>query len=288
MKLKFLLATITFSILTLSNCTNLNKTNATTSTKQVAKSLAPCSQRGNILWSNEFQNSNWMQLWGVNNTRSWGLGNTQVISDPSGQFSKVLRVVYPAGSASPEVSRSEGAPLGGAQFIANLGIYPQNSLCLSYNLRFSKDFNFVKGGKLPGLFGGTFNSGGNIPDGTNGFSTRFMWRRNGDGEVYAYLPTSDEYGTSLGRGKWRFTPGVWYRIEQEVILNNPGQNNGIVRVWLNGKQVFEQKNLLFRTTNTLQINGIFFSTFFGGSDSSWATPKDVNIDFTKFSVFSTK
>ncbi|WP_181449171.1 polysaccharide lyase [Nonomuraea aridisoli] len=43
-------------------------------------------------------------------------------------------------------------------------------------------------------------NGGRIPDGTNGLSTRFMWRANGAGEVYAYLPTSREHGTSLGRG----------------------------------------------------------------------------------------
>lgn len=237
------------------------------------------------LWSNGFQESNWQTLWGVQSQGSWGMQeNAQVISDPSRQFAKVLRVKYPAGSASPNASRQEGAPLGGAQFYSKLGMTPQDSLRLSYYARFSENFDFVKGGKLPGFFGGTAVSGGNTPDGTNGFSTRFMWRRNADGEVYAYLPTSTEYGTSIGRGNWRFKPGVWHHIEQEVILNQPGKADGKIRVWLGGQLVLDQGGLTFRTTDALKIEGIFFSTFFGGDDTSWATPKDVHIDFTNFKV----
>lgn len=237
-----------------------------------------------VLWSGNFDDANWKQQWQVSSQKDWGWENTTIVPDPSGRFSKVLRVAYPAGSASPEVSRSEGAPLGGCQFLANLGIQPIDKLRLSYFVRFSENFNFVKGGKLPGLFGGTANSGGGIPNGTDGFSTRYMWRRAGAGEVYAYLPTSKESGTSLGRGSWSFKPGVWYFLEQEVILNQPGEKNGRVRVWVDGVQVFEQTKLTFRTTSALKINGLFFSTFFGGSDDSWATPDAVYADFANFSV----
>lgn len=105
------------------------------------------------------------------------------------------------------------------------GLAPTNALHLRYYVRFSEGFDFVKGGKLPGLFGGA------IPDGTNGFSVRYMWRTNGDGEAYAHLPTSDLYGTENGRG-------------------------------------------------------IFFSTFFGGGDPTWATPRDVHADFAAFALAS--
>jgi hypothetical protein len=234
--------------------------------------------------SGKFENSNWMQLWGVRKAGQWGLKNTQVIKDPSSRFDKVLRVRYPAGSASPAVSRKNRLPLGGAQFYADLGISPKKSLRLSYYLRFSENFDFVKGGKLPGLFGGAGNSGGEIPNGSDGFSTRFMWRRKGGGEVYAYLPNSTEYGTSIGRGNWQFQRGKWHHLEQVLVLNQPNQNNGKVEVWLDGKQVLNQEKLTFRTTDKLKIEGIFFSTFFGGGDSSWATPKDVYIDFANFSI----
>lgn len=100
-----------------------------------------------------------------------------------------------------------------------------------------------------------------------------MWRRNGDGEVYVYLPTSSEYGPSIGRSNWQFKPGNWYHLEQEAVLNTPGQRNGRIRVGLDGRQVLDEGKLTFRNADTLKIDGIFFSTFFGGgNDPSWATP----------------
>ncbi|MDX2213727.1 MAG: hypothetical protein SFY66_10620 [Oculatellaceae cyanobacterium bins.114] len=55
-----------------------------------------------------------------------------------------------------------------------------------------------------------------------------MWRTGGQGEIYAYLPTSQDHGTSIDRGAWQFRPGVWHHIEQQVTLNEPGRNNGQV------------------------------------------------------------
>ncbi|MEL6384558.1 MAG: polysaccharide lyase [Cyanobacteria bacterium J06626_18] len=238
---------------------------------------------GTEFWADSFASPNWMDRWDVRSGKSWGFENMELISESQGQ-SSFLRVSYPAGSASPSVSRKERVPLGGAQFYADLSLPPQDELRLSYDVRFADNFDFVKGGKLPGLFGGEGASGGNIPDGTDGFSTRLMWRREGDGEVYAYLPTSEGYGTSIGRGSWQFEPDTWYRIEQEVVLNQPDQSDGQIRLWVNDELVVDQRDLQFRTTDSLQIDGVFFSTFFGGGDSSWATPNDVHIDFDNFSV----
>lgn len=269
-------------VLPLSGCTSL--TASSTATEE-ATEVAGGGDRTPTLWRGNLTDTASLETWGLQQRGRWGFENVAVIPDPNGQFERVLRVRYPAGSASPAVTRQTGAPLGGAQFYANLGLAPQNRLRLSYYLRFSENFDFVKGGKLPGLFGGEGASGGDNPDGTNGFSTRLMWRRQGDGEVYAYLPTArEEYGTSIGRGSWRFRPGVWHHIEQEVTLNRPGSANGRVRVWFDGTLVLNQGGLRFRTVDRLQINGLFFSTFFGGNDPSWATPQDVYIDFADFSV----
>lgn len=240
------------------------------------------------IWCDRFEAKEWMKHWGVRKRGEWGLKNTEVMADYSGRFPKVLRVRYPAGSASPTVSRKDQAALGGTQFFADLDMPPQDAVRLSYYVRFSKDFDFVKGGKLPGLFGGTVTDGREIPDGTNGFSTRYMWRKNGRGEVYSYLPSSREHGTSLGRGNWRFERETWHHLEQEVVLNQPGQRDGRIRVWVDGEKVLDQGGLTFRTTENLKIEGILFSTFFGGGDSSWATPKDVYADFADFSVFAVK
>lgn len=59
------------------------------------------------------------------------------------------------------------------------------SALLSYSLYIPPSFNFVQGGKLPGLRGGvqvTGCSGGSETDGVGCFSTRIMWRAGGVGE----------------------------------------------------------------------------------------------------------
>ncbi len=283
--LQYKLLAIQCLLLLLSSCSSPVSRNAASLPGSKVAAAAP---RNKAIASGKFENSNWLQLWGVRKAGQWGLNNTQVIKDSSGRFDKVLRVRYPAGSASPAVSRKHKLPLGGAQFYADLGISPKNSLRLSYYLRFSENFDFVKGGKLPGLFGGAGNSGGEIPNGSDGFSTRFMWRKNGAGEVYAYLPSSTEYGTSIGRGNWQFQRGKWHHLEQVIVLNQPNKKNGKIQVWLDGKQVLKQEKVSFRTTDKLKIEGIFFSTFFGGGDYSWATPKNVYVDFANFSISEAK
>ncbi|NEP62702.1 MAG: hypothetical protein F6K31_38250 [Symploca sp. SIO2G7] len=238
------------------------------------------------LWESDLSQPNWITDWEPRNEKSWGFDNFEVLSAVEGPFNHILRVHYPAGTASPSVSRQTDSPLGGAQFYGELFLPAQPRLRLSYYVRFAEGFDFVKGGKLPGLFGGAGASGGKIPNGTDGFSARLMWRKNGQGEVYAYLPTSEAYGTSIGRGSWQFQPGIWYRLEQEIKLNTPDQADGEIRLWVNDALVLEQQDMVFRTADSLQIDGIFFSTFFGGGDPSWATPQDTYIDFANFSVLA--
>ena len=240
---------------------------------------------GNTLWSDDFS-GNWKGDWDLQQRGQWGLENFKVQSDAKG--GNFLRVRYPKGSASPAVSRSNGVSLGGGEFKADLGVGPKDAMRLSYDVRFSDNFDFVRGGKLPGLFGGNAPSGGDNPNGRDGFSSRMMWRENGKGEVYAYLPTSRNYGTSIGKGKWSFNPGQWHNVQQEVILNDPGKSNGTIRVLFDDKLVHEEKNVLFRTTDSLKVDGLYFSSFFGGGDRSWSTPKDVHADFANFSVSEVK
>jgi hypothetical protein len=219
---------------------------------------------------------------------SYGLDRMTAIAEPGTPGGTAIRVTYPAGSSSQNSNRVSGSPSGGAQIYLPLKGGAVDSLWLSYAVRFEKDFDFVRGGKLPGLYGGKSTSGGRIPDGTNGLSTRLMWRSGGAGEVYAYLPTSVKWGSQLGLGNWTFVPDQWEQIEEYVRLNDVGQKNGQIIVYVNGKQVLNEDKLEFRTTEDLKIDGIFFSTFFGGSDPTWATPKDQYTDFADFRVSATK
>jgi hypothetical protein len=247
--------------------------------------VLPIAHPANILWSNSFESTIWTQAWQMLPEKDWGWANLARIEEPGGRFETFLRATYPSNSCSPASTTDYGTPQGGGQFLAIAGLSPTNALHLRYYVRFHTNFNFVKGGKLPGLFGGTNAfSGGAIPDGTNGFSTRYMWRTNGDGEAYAYLATSDSYGTEIGRGNWRFQPGDWHCLEQRVVLNTPGLDDGRLVVWVDGKMLVDERALRYRTTESLQIRGIFFSTFFGGGDPTWATPSDTHADFAAFAL----
>lgn len=235
-------------------------------------------------WNDNLASEDLMKAWQIEEKNRFGFENLSIIDDPSGRFKKVIRILYPKGSTVPSYARFSGNPIGGTGFLANLHIKPTDFLHIRYSVRFADNFNFVHGGKLPGLYGGTAISGGDAPNGANGFSTRFMWREQGVGEIYAYLPKNILYGISYGRGSFQFTPGKWYTLEQELKLNTPNKTDGRIKVWVNGKQVMDINNLKFRSVDSLKIQGIFFSTFFGGDDAYWATPNDTYADFANFAV----
>jgi hypothetical protein len=234
-----------------------------------------------VLWSDGFESDEWMENWNIKNEKKWGFPNHKILKENNGNNS-FLRIYFPEESYSPNGYHKNEAPLGGMQFVSDIGKF--DSIHLRYRIRFKEGFDFVKGGKLPGLSGGTANTGGKIPDGKDGFSSRIMWRRNGDGEVYNYLPSSETWGTSFGAASWKFKPGEWLILEIKIQLNEPGKNNGSTMVWINEQKVMEENNILFRTISDLKIDSILFSTFFGGNDSSWSTPVDTYIDFDDFAI----
>lgn len=213
----------------------------------------------------------------------WGTReNIEVLSpQQAGLNETALRIHYPAGTSSPSDNGK-----GGAGFFATIdGLSKSERSCLQYKVRFEPGFDFVKGGKLPGLYGGIAPSGGEEVTGDEGFSIRFMWREDGQGELYEYVIKDADYGKSVGRGAWTFPTGQWVTIEQEVILNDPGQKNGIARVWVDGAPVLEQQNIVYRTNDRVYADGLMFSTFFGGHGEEWRTPRDQVADFADFRFY---
>lgn len=69
-----------------------------------------------------------------------------------------LQIIYPKGSKNPGNS-----PQGGSEFYGQpLDLTKSRNVSMEYSVYFPHDFNFVKGGKLPGLYGGHKGcSGGN-------------------------------------------------------------------------------------------------------------------------------
>lgn len=216
-------------------------------------------------------------------TDAWGLDENTSIVGADSQYPAVIQVMFPEGSYSPA---ADDAPRGGAGFHVALPGRPKvESACLRYAVQFPAGFEWVKGGKLPGLYGGRPPSGGGDVQGDDGFSVRYMWREAGAGEAYAYIVNKpDDFGVSIGRGSWQFPAGTWTVLEQEIVLNDPSQANGTLRIWVDGRQVIEQNDIVYRTADSLTIDGLMFSTFFGGGDKSWATPMKQEIRFSDFEI----
>ncbi|KAL5522568.1 hypothetical protein ACEPAG_8585 [Sanghuangporus baumii] len=215
-------------------------------------------------------------------------------NDTSNSGSIVFSVTYDAGTYSHGT--------GGAQFYSTFGGEAGfEAMLVSYDIAFDSDFDWVKGGKLAGIRGGPkldSCSGGHQPTGSDCFSSRLMWRKDGDGEVYAYLPQqqslcdvegitcNSDYGFSLGRGKFKYTAGQWQTVAVYSKMNNsPTKSNGEIALYFNGEQVFSFNNLKFWTSDVVKAGGMYFSTFFGGSDQSWATPKTVHTYYRNFQMF---
>ncbi|KAL3894029.1 MAG: hypothetical protein SGCHY_005506 [Lobulomycetales sp.] len=199
---------------------------------------------------------------------------------------KVLRIQYSDDSLTP--GRKDLPRGGNAFYAAPLGhAYWQqsNAIEFCYDVFFQRDFDFNLGGKLPGLYGGSPSRCTNPPD---CFSTRLMWRRNGEGELYAYLDRNgqgDDYcnappyssctgghGDSLGRGSWTFQRERWETLCQVTKLNSPGQRDGSIQISVNGEVRIDMKGLFIRNPG-VGFGGIAFHTFFGGSPLHWASPR---------------
>lgn len=183
----------------------------------------------------------------------------------------------------------------------------------TYTVKFQEGFDWKLGGKLPGWYGGDSAEQAKHCSGHAGgpgcFSSRLMWRPDGVGEIYNYYwgskqayctdPGSYAVGTgqiichggsgdSLGRGSFKFEAGKPVTVTNTITLNtmngdtpNPDGKQSLV---VDGVKVIEANNLVMRHHEEGRIRGLFFSTFFGGSGGSWASPKKQEATFSDISV----
>lgn len=219
-----------------------------------------------------------------------------------------MKAHYPKGSYRPGAD-----PRGGMSFYApgpaSVNLSTATHATFAYSVWFPAGFDFVMGGKLPGFCefhrtdprlvitdkscsdGGENDtvamtcSGGSRN--TACFSARLMWRTNGAGEMYTYLPPANEtgfsengklcslpdsdcndtFGASIGRGNYTWTPGQWTTVAERVKLNDVGKANGELELFFNGTSVISVNGLVLRGTNQGRIRGLQMQTFFGGEES---------------------
>lgn len=207
-----------------------------------------------------YETSNW-----DNNLASHG-----TIEEVDGN--KYLSIFSPNGSYGTKTS--------GLQ--TEIKLKPGNEYYMSYDFMFDENFSFgseYRGGKLPGITAGNRCSG--ECDGKDGFAARFMWRRNGEGELYlCYLDQTSEYCDDfyfkdpVTNKRFQFKREQMYNIEEYVRLNTgPNNYDGQITVAIDGVTVLNVEDIRLVTNND-KIDTFYLSMFYGGSTEKWRASSD--------------
>ncbi len=178
---------------------------------------------------------------------------------------------------------------------------------LRYHVKLEDGWRFLERHvvKIPGL-AGTYNAGagGWRPDpeqGSVGWSARLLAGRGPEYPTNQWSPlsyvyhlnqendTGDHwpYDETEGRVDWNAAPRLqmnqWYRIEQRIKMNDPGHENGLTEVWINGEKdpdlcVYD---LAYTTHDTIGINRAWADIHYGGK---YRSPADNTLFLDNFHV----
>lgn len=232
-------------------------------------------------------------------TGGLGVGRTALAPNPDDATDPMLRCLI------------EGGTRGHIQFNKNLN-GNWNEVILEYKIRFEaadgSAMDFKRGGKLPGLAGGTGPTGGKSAADGLGFNTRFMWIEeslnspntrfseyiydmDGNGD-HLYLSTDNPEtarrsggGNQWNRGEPILQGNRWYTLKQHVRMNTPNVPDGMIMCWVDDKLALSMHNVRFRSTFDVGIDTFMFSTFFGGSNTTeWQASKDTYLMFKDFKI----
>ena len=236
------------------------------------------NSRGDIVFFEDFESSDWYTHW----NRSGVPQNCSLVTNPAFDSSRALRVFVAQGghygvSFSFDFT-SNSLPEPEEIYFRYYVYFPDNWRCDNHEV-----------GKLPG-FGGTYGLagwGGEPVNGDSGWSARMMNHDRGSlvkvGYYCYHADMTGTYGDHLG---WEIdslgylTRNQWHCIEAYVKMNTitggQGNNDGVLRGWVNGNLAYQNTGLRFRDTSWLKIEEVWFNIYVGGS---WTAPRDMELFF---------
>ena len=141
----------------------------------------------------------------------------------------------------------QGNENGSARIVARTSLKrPGKEFTLCYDVKFAKDFDFAKGGKLPGLGPEKPVTGGD-PMRSDGWSARLMWQK--EGGVISYIYHQDQpgkYGDSK-KANIKLETGKFHAITLQVTINSAGdQADGRVAIYIDGTKQIEHPAIRLR------------------------------------------
>lgn len=238
-----------------------------------------------VLLTTDFEDDAWKKDWDVNKPDTFTVVEGEAARGGKGRS---IRVEIPAGSC------------GGSSLIykfkKRIGREPEE-MYFRYYVKLDPSWaNAIDGGKMPGMSGtyGRAGWGGRAVDGKNGWSARggFM-KPTAESTTLSYYCYHADQKSNYG-DHWKFSPplkyGIWYCVEEYCKLNTPGkdggkgQNDGILRSWIDGQPAFEKTDIRFRDVDSLKIEEVWCNFYHGGTRP---TPKAMQL-FLDDLVISTK
>lgn len=160
--------------------------------------------------------------------------------------------------------------------------YVESELKFSSNFDWGVEGERYRGGKfLLGVTSGSVGVGSNPGDGN--FSVTTMWRGGGTMDAYIYHAGQ----TSNWPDKQIYTTiekGRWYKFGMQITLNDPGQSNGKVQIWIDDVLTYDRQDFRF----TDQADVLFkptFGNFFGGDSDSWRSRTNGDIQYKDISIY---
>ncbi|WP_247001179.1 polysaccharide lyase [Halosolutus gelatinilyticus] len=146
---------------------------------------------------------------------------------------------------------------------------------------------------------GEGSAGGDVPDGTNGWSNRLYVTTEGassDGPFHLlsntyhidkpqdhdYLVDGEEYAVRAPE----IVPGQWYELEYYVRVNSVDDgeaiSDGVVRYWLDGELVYDRGD--FRFTKDLETNAIDTTGPAGHYGGRYVAPQPLSVYYDSHSI----
>lgn len=209
--------------------------------------------------------------------------NARTMDVETGEFSGAgLRIRMDEGTTT---GYEKGDIPGGVGFAWTPGdMNGAQAACLRYRMKLPNDFDFGKGGLLPGLYGGKPLRADQKAVGDKSFASRLVWRTGGQGAAFAQYEGLDHSGYAFASKQLRIPKGNWIDVQQEVVLNTPGKADGLVRVWIDGKLGLEQNGIPWRTSADIGIEGVIAEVTYGIPRLSVMAPALTSIEISEFEV----
>lgn len=214
-----------------------------------------------------------LELQARGGTSEWGvLQNANIVAGSGGAPDRILKVALAPTNNEDKVDQN------GVSFVWNVdNLNNATSSCLSYKVFIPADFSFPEPGYLPGVFGigpqAPEPEEGEQAKPSEGFQVRIAWAAKGD--VGVEVRSAKSEGTWLFASRTTLWPvDRWVDVEQEVVLNTPGVEDGKVRTWIDGSLVIDYDQAYFRGVQETLRSGVLAEIGYARSASD---PKTLQI-----------